>query len=335
MRIAFLEPLEERLREFPARYFPGHEVLTTTDEGQLPEGVETAEAVVWSSWPLDARLIDSMPRLRFMQRIGWFRANGDASAALARGIPVAVTPFGVSDRVAQHALTHTLSLIRQMPQSYEGVLRGDNPDELPEEVTGSSATKINWARVPNLASLNDKTVGILGFGEIGACNARLLAPFCCRTLAYRRRGLTPAQEAFYGVAAASLDEILMESDVVVSFVPYSESSRLMLGAREFGRMKKSAYFVNCGRGNTVDEAALIEALRAGEIAGAGLDVFSIEPLPAASPLKELKNVSLTPHSAGGTPGWMDTFARIAANVKRVEAGEPVVIAMKAGDYQPG
>jgi phosphoglycerate dehydrogenase-like enzyme len=222
-----------------------------------------------------------------------------------------------------------------MPQSYDAVLRGDNPDELSEEVTGSSATRINWARVPNLASLNDKTVGILGFGEIGASYARLLAPFCCRTLAYRRRGLTPSQEAFYGVSAALLDEILTESDVVVSFVPYSPSSAKMLGEAEFKRMKASAYFVNCGRGNTVDEGALIEALRTGRIAGAGLDVFSNEPLPAMSPLKGLKNVSLTPHSAGGTPGWTDTFVRIAANLRRVEAGEPVVIAMRAGDYQPG
>ena len=214
MLIAFLDPLEGRLAEFPARYFPEHEVLLTEEEGRLPEGVEEAEAVVWSDYPVDAKLIERLPWLRFMQRIGWFRAAGDASAALARGIPVAVTPFGVSDRVAQHALAHTLSLVRRMRQSHEAVLRGDNPDELPEEETGRSATKINWARIADLGSLNDKAVGILGFGEIGACYARLLAPFCCRVLAYRRRPLTPEQERYCGVEYSPLDAVLAESDVV-------------------------------------------------------------------------------------------------------------------------
>ena len=84
----------------------------------------------------------------------------------------------------------------------------------------------------------------------------------------------------------------------------------------------------------MDEVALIEALRSGRIAGAGLDVFSVEPLPKDSPLKAFKNVSLTPHSAGGTPGWVDTFARIAGNLRRIEEGREPVIAMRAGDYQP-
>ncbi|MBI4497962.1 MAG: hypothetical protein HY689_08705 [Chloroflexi bacterium] len=337
MRVAFLDPLEDRLRDFPAQYLPApdFDVRVTETPGKLPEGWETAEAIIWWNTPVDRAFLEALPNLRFLQRVGWFRARGDVRYALERGIPVAVTPFGVPDRVAQHALTLTLMLLRQMHTAIEALLEGINPDRLPEAEADSGAYTVNWARVPNIASLNDKTVGILGFGEIGAAFARLLPTFHCRTLAYRRRPLTPEQEAFYQVTWTPFDDLLRESDVVVSFVPSTPESRHMMGAREFGLMQPSAYFVNCGRGATVDEQALLRVLREQRIAGAGLDVFSVEPLPMTSPLRELRNAVITPHSAGGIGGWMDTFARIRANLDRVQAGLPVTIAMQPGDYQPG
>jgi phosphoglycerate dehydrogenase-like enzyme len=101
-------------------------------------------------------------------------------------------------------------------------------------------------------------------------------------------------------------------------------------------MKPSAYFVNVGRGNTVDEQALTSALAEGRIAGAALDVFAYEPLPPTSPLLGLPNVTLTPHAAGGIHAWGNTFERIAENLRRIEAGEPVLYAMQPSDPQfPG
>ena len=337
MRVAFLDPLETRLHDFPAQYLPSpdFDVLLTDTPGNLPHGWETAEAAIWWNTSVDRALIEAMPNLRFMQRVGWFRSRGDATYALARGIPVAVTPFGVADRVAQHAFTLTLMLLRQMHVAIEAILEGMNPSRLPEVEADTGTSTVNWAAIPNIASLNDKTVGILGFGEIGAAFARLLPPFSCRTLAYRRRPLTREQEAFYQVTSAPLDDLLRESDVVVSFVPSTPESRHMMGARELSLMKSSAYFVNCGRGATVDEQALIRVLREKRIAGAGLDVFSVEPLPMTSTLRGLRNVVITPHSAGGIGGWTDTFSRIRANLDQVQAGLPVTIAMKPGDYQPG
>ncbi|HET9321656.1 MAG TPA: NAD(P)-dependent oxidoreductase, partial [Bryobacteraceae bacterium] len=201
----------------------------------------------------------------------------------------------------------------------------------------SGQNTVNWAQIDGIANLNDKTVGIIGFGEIGSAYARLLAPFSTQTLAYRRRPLTPEQEAFYRVKYTPLDELLGESDVVVSFVPGNAEARDMLGTREFGLMKHTAYFVNCGRAKMADESALIAALRDGQIAGAGLDVFHSEPLPMSSPLRELPNAIITPHSAGGIGGWTDTFARLRRNLDLVHAGRgsEVAIAMLPGDYQPG
>src|SRR6266571_7632765 len=110
MRVAFLDPLESRLRDFPAQYLPApdFEVSQSETPGQFPEGWRESEVAVWSETPLDRQVIEQMPSLKFLQRFGWFRARGDASHALERGIPVAVTPNGVADRVAQHAFTLTL-----------------------------------------------------------------------------------------------------------------------------------------------------------------------------------------------------------------------------------
>jgi phosphogluconate 2-dehydrogenase len=121
--------------------------------------------------------------------------------------------------------------------------------------------------------------------------------------------------------------------VVEGCLPYSEETRKLIGAPEFARMKPDAIFINVGRGNTVDEPAMIEALQNGSLAYAGLDVFSVEPLPTTSPLLKLENVVLTPHNAGGTPGWVNTFKRIAENLRRVEAGRPPILPMSPGDPQ--
>lgn len=340
MRVAFLDPLETRLLDFPAQYLPSpdFEVLTTDTAGTLPEGWEQADAAVWWDTLLNRGHIDAMPNLQFLQRVGWFRSKGDATAALERGIPVAVTPFGVSDRVAQHGFTLTLMSLRRMHVAVDAINRRLNPDELQElEADTGGQNTINWARIADIQSLNDKTVGIIGFGEIGSAYARLLAPFHTRTLAYRRRPLTPEQETHYGVTWTPLDDLLRDSDVVVSFVPGIPEAVGMMGKREFGLMKPTAYFVNCGRARTTDHDALISALRDRRIAGAALDVFHTEPLPRDSALRELDNVIITPHTAGGTPGWTDTFARIRANLDKVRSGrgQNVTIAMKPGDYQPG
>ena len=328
--------MEERLRDFPDRYLPSpdFEVLTTDTAGQLPQGWEKAEAAIWWDTPLDRGLIERMPNLKFLQRIGWLRSRGDASLALERGIPVAATPFGVSDRVAQDGFTLTLMLLRRMHVAIEAITKGINPDELQELEADTGQNTVNWARVPDIASLNDKTVGILGFGEIGSAYARLLAPFATRTLAHRRRPLSPEQEAFYRVTWAPLDELLQESDVVVSFVPGSAQN--LMGDREFRLMKPSAYFVNCGRARSVDEEALLAALREHRIAGAGLDVFHVEPLPMSHPLRQMEDAIITPHSAGGIGGWTDTFARVRSNLDQVLAGrgDAVTIAVHPGDYQP-
>jgi phosphoglycerate dehydrogenase-like enzyme len=332
MRIAFLEPLERSARDMPERFLPGHEVLVAPAAGELPAGWEQAEAIVWSRWPVDRDFIDCLPNLRFMQRLGRFRAHGDVRAALERGIPVSVLPHGTSARVAEHALAMTLGLCRGLRASHQAVLDGLNPANLEQDRGEGPRQALNWAGLPGLQSLQFKTVGIAGFGEIGANLALMLAPLQCQVLYYKRSPLPDAQERFFGVRYAALPELLAASDVVVDLIPGREENRAVLGEGEFRRMKPSAFFVNVGRGITTDEMALARALREGWIAGAGLDVFTLEPLARDHPFLGLPNVLLTPHTAGGTPllatpgtaGWTDTFERLAENIRRIESGQSVL-----------
>lgn len=345
MRVAFLDPLEGVAKEVEPQFLGRHDVIVAPAAGELPEGWQSAEAVVWTQWSVDRAFIESLPNLRFMQRIGRFRARGDATAALERGIPVSVLPHGTSARVAEHTLALIHGLFRGLLASHDAVLKGTNPAGLAPQLQPGPATTLNWARLPGLQSLYFKTVGIVGFGEIGACLALLLKPFNCRVLYHKRGRLEPEYERFFGVTYASLDELLSTSDAVSNLLPVTDTTRGMLGKREFGLMKPSAYFVNTGRSATTDEGALAKALAERRIAGAGLDVFLLEPLPPEHPLTRLPNVLLTPHTAGGggTPervlgglgGWIDTFERLAENLRRVESGEPVLSPMALSDPRPG
>src|SRR5262245_23361277 len=145
MKIAFFEPLSPPADTMPPRIIPEHELLVPTSADTLPNGWQDAEAVVWSRWPVDAALIAQMPRLRFMQRRGVFRANGDVTAALDRGIPVSVLAHGTAARVAEHNLAMILGLMRGLIASDAAVRRGDNPAEMePMERIGGTPT-VNWA----------------------------------------------------------------------------------------------------------------------------------------------------------------------------------------------
>jgi phosphoglycerate dehydrogenase-like enzyme len=133
--------------------------------------------VVWWSYPVGPDLFAKLPGLKFMQRVGVVRTKGDATAALARGVPVSVIPLGLSDRVALHALALTLAVTQKIVQGHRAVPEGTNPDNLPEELAGAAVRTVNWARLPNVDTINDKTVGMVGFGEIGACFSRMVRPW--------------------------------------------------------------------------------------------------------------------------------------------------------------
>ncbi|TJY41099.1 D-2-hydroxyacid dehydrogenase [Cohnella pontilimi] len=167
-----------------------------------------------------------------------------------------------------------------------------------------------WGSFGQLNEIHGRTVGIIGVGAIGEETARLAKAFGMKVLGVRLSGQpTPNVDRMFDLTG--LHEVLQQSDYVVNTLPSTERTRHMFGRAEFQAMKLTAYYLNIGRGATTDTEALIEALREGSIAGAGLDVFEQEPLPAESPLWEMDNVIMTPHNAGSNVEYdaraMDIF----------------------------
>jgi phosphoglycerate dehydrogenase-like enzyme len=206
--------------------------------------------------------------------------------------------------MAEFGLTLVLALLKRLPGFVAAQRERAWRRALPERAAG-------------------KTLAILGLGAIGEALAERAAALGMRVVATQR---TPKSHP--AVAKIEPPErtgaVLAEADVVVLLVPLTPETRGSFGRQRFAEMKPGAYLVNLARGGLVDEAALVEALREGRLAGAAFDVFASEPLPAASPLWEAPNLWITPHMAGGFPEILDeTARRFAENVARLERGEPV------------
>ena len=188
-------------------------------------------------------------------------------------------------------------------------------------------TDRRWARngsVPFIYErLAGKTVGMLGAGDIAQHTIELLRPFGCPIIGINRTGaVSDAYDEVYPVHR--MHDVLPRIDVLISSVPSTPDTRALLGAREFALMRSTAIFINVGRGSTVDEPALIEALRNGAVAAAGLDVFATEPLPGSSPLWELDNVLITPHMSALSPDYVHRVREILSdNLERIRDGRPI------------
>ena len=176
--------------------------------------------------------------------------------------------------------------------------------------TGDCAIRAGlWnGRTQTSMDIHGATLGVVGLGQISRAFITRALAFGVRILMHTRT-LDPALAQDLGIEYASLDDVLRQADIVCLFASLTKDTRHMIGVRELGLMKRSAYLINVARGELIDEGALVDAIRAGRIAGAGLDVFEVEPL-FDSPLFALDNVVLTPHQAGLTQG-----GKVAAAVR--------------------
>lgn len=186
-------------------------------------------------------------------------------------------------------------------------------------------------------TLAGKTLCVVGAGRIGTRVAALAAGFGMRVVGVRRRGASATPPYDRIVAGEHLADALADADHVVVALPATEKTFHIIGADAFAHMKPSAHFYNIGRGSCVDEGALVRALGEGRIAGAGLDVFEVEPLPADSPLRSMSNVLITPHGSAISSNYMDLAVDdFADNLRRFDAGEPLegVVARTSDLWHP-
>ena len=277
-----------------------------TEEAAI-EAVADADVVfVTSRIPVTRAVIEAAPDLAVIAKIGTGIDNVDLEAAAEAGVPVTYTPGHNALSVAELTLGLILATARRFTEARRTVEAGGWRDEV------TLGTR-----------LSGSTVGIVGFGNVGKRVGTLLGGFDVDVLVYDPYVHTIDAE-LVGGENAPFDRLLAESDVVVINAELTDETRGMIGERELGSMKESAILVNTARGPIVETDALVAALRAGEIAGAGLDVFETEPLGADAALLEFDNVVLTPHVAGTTSeSRAETIDRLAANVLAILEGEPV------------
>jgi phosphoglycerate dehydrogenase-like enzyme len=247
-------------------------------------------------------LLERLPNLKMIATAGMRNAAIDMDAANALGILVCGTS-GSSRSTGELAWGLILSLLRHIPQE-------------------DAATRAGQWQVSLGIGLQGKTLGLLGLGRIGGQMAEVANAFQMRVIAWSQN-LTEQRADEFGALLVSKDELFDQSDVVSIHLVLSERTRGLVGARELGLMKPTAYLVNTSRGPIVDEAALYETLREGRIAGAGIDVFSEEPLPRDYPLLSLKNTVITPHLGYvTTESYQAFYEQTAENVAAFMAGNP-------------
>jgi D-3-phosphoglycerate dehydrogenase len=262
---------------------PGWEVLT---HDQLPDGLPAALAdadalVVRSAVQADDALMASAPKLRVIGRAGVGVDNIDAEAATRRGIVVMNTPGANAVAVAELTIGLMLALARKVPAANAGMHAG------------------RWEKkILQGAELRGKTLGILGLGRIGLEVAKRAKGFGLEIV-----GSDPFVSAAVarenGIKLVTLDELIAGSDYITLHVGLTPQTAGVINAKTLAKMKKGVRIINCARGELVEDAALVEALKSGQVAGAALDVFAVEPAKN-TPYAELDNVILTPHIAGST-----------------------------------
>jgi len=266
--------------------------MATRDPDLVLEQAADADALVMSWVPVTREVIGQLRRCRVIVRFGIGVDMIDLEAATERGILVCNTARYCLDEVSNHAMGLLLMLNRGLLQDVDSLRSSgwfrsqDNP---PRRLTG-------------------QRLGLVGLGNIGRLVASKARGFGLEVVAYDpyvRGGNTN------GIRLVDLDELLATADIVSVHCPLNASTQHLLGRRELGLMRPTAFLINTARGPIVDQAALVEALSERRLAGAGLDVFETEPLPADDPLRRLDNVILTPHSASWSVESSDECRRTA------------------------
>ncbi|MCF6252243.1 MAG: phosphoglycerate dehydrogenase [Methylococcaceae bacterium] len=257
-------------------------IQTGLNEDELCEIIADYDALlIRSDTKVTQKVLQAATNLKVVGRAGIGVDNVDIPAATEQGVIVMNTPDANATTTAELAIAHMFSLSRNLPKASRSVRAG------------------KWERSQLVgAEINHKTFAILGFGTIGRLAAKRAVGLGMRVIAYDPF-VTPEIFAECSAESVTLDELIKQADYLTLHCPMMEKTRGIIGADQLAAMKKSAMIINCARGGLIDEVALYDALKNGEIAGAALDVYEQEP-PKESPLLELDNIVFTPHLGAST-----------------------------------
>ena len=254
--------------------------------------------IVRSSTKITADLIASSPKLRVIGRAGVGVDNIDVQAATEKGVVVMNAPDGNTITTAEHAIALLISLARNIPQA-DAALRSGTWDK--KRFVG--------------VELHGKTIGVIGLGRIGKHVARVARGFGMKVAGFDPF-ISEEQARELGIELGTLDEVVAKSDFITIHTPVTDETRGMIGREAFEKMKDGVRIVNCARGGLVDEEALLAAIESGKVAGAALDVYAVEPLPANSPLLTNEKIVTTPHLGASTTEAQEGVAVTVAEQMR-------------------
>ena len=290
--------------------FEFQKVTYAAPDAEKIEKLQWADAVLFAPGRyLSDEIFSHCPHIRLMQLWSSGYDKFNIKSALKYNIPVANNGGGNASSVAEHAVLLMLSVYKWLPHSHHRTITG------------------NWAGTSHgmdMFMLEHKTVGIIGFGNIGRHVAQKLKGFNVKLFYFDIKRADQAVEEEYQVTYLPLHELLIQSDIITLHVHHNEATRNMIGEKEFAIMKSNAILINVSRAQIVEPHAFFNALKSGRIHGAGLDVYMEEPTTTDDPLMQLQNIVATPHMAGCT---FDTYqlalSRCMENLHRAMQGEPL------------
>lgn len=293
------------------------EVFDRTPPDRIIERARDAEALVTNKAPLTRETIAALPRLRYIGVIATGYNVVDVDAAAERGIVVTNVPGYSTPSVAQAVFAMLLDLTTHVAHHAQTVRAG------------------RWTQCPDfcywdhpIIELQGRTLGLVGFGDIGSAVARIAVAFGMTVLAARRSWAVAAPP---GVSAASLDEVFGASDVISLHCPLTNDTRQIINAATLAKMRREAFLINTSRGPLIDEPALAAALNGGRLAGAALDVLSVEPPAPDNPLLTAKNCLITPHIAWASRESRGRLIAAAAqNLRRFLDANPMNVVNPTG-----
>ena len=267
-----------------------------------------AHVIVVDGTPVNREVIDNSPNLKLVALLRGGVENADLDALKERGIPLVHAPQRSADAVADYTVGMMIAENKNIARSHHFIIEG--------------RWRKNYINQDYVHNMRTRTVGIIGFGQIGSRVAKRLSGFDSRIIAY-----DPFMDAeairSAGAEAVSLEELLEQSDFVTLHLRTSQATHHIIDADALAQMKPTAYLINTARSPLVDEEALAEALREHRIGGAAIDVFDAEPLPADHPYLSLDNVTLTPHIAGTCADTWHASVEIGLEeLSRYLRGEP-------------
>ena len=318
---------------------------TETPRDEVLALIRDADALITErTGVIDKAMIDAAPNLKLIQRLGSLYHDIDLDAARARGVMVCTRPIRSTTAVAENLMLQMMAVLRRAmplqavihtPPEQFTMSAPLGPNDAPREVpftprrTNEDVFAFNWSKQTRVALLMNKTVGILGFGEIGAELARRLQHWECRVLYSKRNALPKFIEDDLQVEHREQEQLLRESDIVICLLPYFKETDQWLNAERIAMMKPGAYLCEAGSGSVVDEQAVADAVKRGHLAGASFDTYEWEPIKQDNPLLTLAdenpdmNIFLLPHIGSCNDITTSEFLEFYGNVQDGLAGRPL------------